>query len=81
MAAVFGRWGTGRSRASGRSLPLSKVYLTKNVVGFKQMDMLAKWTAAPLIMSLWAITFRFYLGFEGRGSRIGIDQFATRLQD
>ena len=60
---------------------VTKVYSTKNVVGFKQMDVLVKWTAAPFFMFLWAITFRFYLGFEARGSRIGIDQFATRFQD
>ena len=32
------------------------------------MDMLVKWTADPLIMFIWVITFRFYLGFGGRGS-------------
>ena len=60
---------------------VTKVYSTKNVLGFKQMDKLVKWTAAPLIMFVWVITFRFYLGFGGRGSRIGIDQFVTRFQD
>ena len=60
---------------------VTKVYLPKNVMGLEQMDMLVKCTADPLIMFLWVMTIRFYLGFGERGPRIGIDQFAGRFQD